>query len=91
VSSFFTPTSQKPPEKIVWQERGVNDDTPATLIVGKYQPSPSSHISSESTRRKVAAFDFVSHTESPAYNAVLNLPLIGFYTHSNIFGQEVRL
>jgi hypothetical protein len=65
VSSFFTPASKKPPEKIVWQERGINDDSPATLIVGKYMPSvnPGSDDSSEHLRTKVAAFDFVG---SPA-------------------------
>src|SRR4051812_3291086 len=38
VSSFFTPASKKPPEKITWHERRVNDDTPSTLLVGKYVP-----------------------------------------------------
>lgn len=60
VSSFFTPTSKKPPEKIIWHERGVDDNTSPTLIVGKYQPSSSSHDSSGRKRRKVAAFDFDS-------------------------------
>lgn len=63
VSSFFKPSSQKPPEKVSWQERAPNDDTPATLLVGKYVPTNAE--SSQSTasfvgpRRKIAAFDFV--------------------------------
>jgi bifunctional polynucleotide phosphatase/kinase len=65
VASFFTPTSQKPPEKIIWQERGPNDDTPSTLLVGKYVPSSelnsdSNDFNTATKRRKVAAFDFVS-------------------------------
>jgi bifunctional polynucleotide phosphatase/kinase len=61
VASFFTPTSQKAPEKIIWQERGADEDSPRTLIVGKYQPTgllPPTTI--DNTRNKVAAFDFVS-------------------------------
>jgi len=68
VASFFTPISQKPPEKvkITWQERGANDDTPPTLLVGKYEPSGHSSPSpvAGTKRRKVAAFDFVSHEHS---------------------------
>jgi hypothetical protein len=61
VASFFTPTSQKPPEKIIWQERAPNDDTPSTLLVGKYEPSDTlSDVQTSGKRRKVAAFDFVS-------------------------------
>jgi len=67
VASFFTPMSQKPPEKIIWQERAPNDDTPKTLLVGKYEPSDMSNSGQTSQsyaakRRKVAAFDFVSYT-----------------------------
>ncbi|KAI9643401.1 DNA kinase/phosphatase Pnk1 [Ciborinia camelliae] len=63
VASFFTPTSQKPPEKISWQERAPNDDTPSTLLVGKFEPSNSSAkevLSRNLKRNKVAAFDFDS-------------------------------
>lgn len=65
VASFFTPTSQKPPEKIIWQERGPNDDTPSTLLVGKYVPSSapnsdSNDFNTATKRLKVAAFDFDS-------------------------------
>lgn len=68
VASFFTPTSQKPPERIVWQERAPNDDTPSTLLVGKYTPTSESNsaLNDDGTgtkRRKVAAFDFVSDRE----------------------------
>jgi len=65
VASFFTPTSQKPPEKMVWEERAANDGSPSTLLVGKYSPT-SEGISAEHSsgagikRNKVAAFDFVS-------------------------------
>lgn len=63
VSSFFKPSSQKPPEKVSWQERAPNDDTPATLLVGKYVPSgvvsPQSIAPFTIPRRKIAAFDFV--------------------------------
>jgi hypothetical protein len=64
VASFFTPTSQKPPEKIIWQERAPNDDTPNTLIVGKYaaaEISVSALNEHESRKKKLAAFDFVSN------------------------------
>ncbi len=62
VASFFTPTSKKPPERVTWAERGVNDDSPATLLVGKYTPTNwrDGKKGEEATRRKVAAFDFVS-------------------------------
>ncbi|KAI9048691.1 hypothetical protein LZ554_007522 [Drepanopeziza brunnea f. sp. 'monogermtubi'] len=71
VASFFTPASQKPPEKIVWQERAPNDDTPSTLVVGKYQAPDSSSsysksIAGESKRYKIAAFDFDSTLISTA-------------------------
>ncbi|KAI9734723.1 MAG: hypothetical protein M1818_006710 [Claussenomyces sp. TS43310] len=61
VTSFFTPTSQKAPEKTIWQERAPNDDTAATLLVGRYKPDDheaSPDISNK--RRKVAVFDFDS-------------------------------
>ena len=66
VASFFTPVSQKPPEKVIWHERAANPDTPKTLLVGRYfPPIGDSQISNSSPditrkRRKVAAFDFVS-------------------------------
>ncbi|APA12430.1 hypothetical protein sscle_09g072000 [Sclerotinia sclerotiorum 1980 UF-70] len=63
VATFFTPTSQKPPEKISWQERAPNDDLPSTLLVGKFEPPTSSvtEVSSPNLKRnKVAAFDFDS-------------------------------
>ncbi|KAL5324305.1 hypothetical protein ACEPPN_008850 [Leptodophora sp. 'Broadleaf-Isolate-01'] len=65
VASFFTPSSQKPPEKITWQERAPNDDTPDSLVVGKYEPAKDSTMSEKPTggemkRHKIAAFDFDS-------------------------------
>ena len=67
VASFFKPASEKPPEKITWQERGENDK-PATLLVGKYVPSdtvdPQSTAPFTLPRRKIAAFDFVRDLET---------------------------
>lgn len=63
VASFFTPTSQKPPQKIIWQERAPNDDSPNSLLVGKYAPaddSVSALNEHESRKKIIAAFDFVS-------------------------------
>ncbi|CZS90504.1 related to bifunctional polynucleotide phosphatase/kinase [Rhynchosporium agropyri] len=65
VASFFTPSSQKPPEKITWHERAPHDDAPDSLIVGRYKPAKTStqdkNLTSEEIKRyKVAAFDFDS-------------------------------
>ncbi|KAG4437592.1 hypothetical protein IFR05_006931 [Cadophora sp. M221] len=65
VASFFTPSSQKPPEKITWQERASNDDAPDSLVVGRYEPAKDSTkdgnpTGEEMKRHKVAAFDFDS-------------------------------
>ncbi|KFY58368.1 hypothetical protein V496_06177 [Pseudogymnoascus sp. VKM F-4515 (FW-2607)] len=58
VSSFFKPTSQKPPEPITWSERAVNEDTPTTLVVGKYVPPGTSNDAPPTApRKKIAAFD----------------------------------
>ncbi|KFY11521.1 hypothetical protein V491_07169 [Pseudogymnoascus sp. VKM F-3775] len=64
VSSFFKPTSQKPPEPVTWSERAVNEDTPTSLIVGKYVPPDTSTASNNvapaaptASRKKIAAFD----------------------------------
>ena len=56
VATFFTPTSQKPKERTTWTERAPNDDTPATLLVGKYDPEKEEPTVK---RRKIAAFDLV--------------------------------
>lgn len=58
VANFFTPTSQKPKEKTTWSERSPDDDTPATLLVGRYEPE----VGEDKTvrRLKVAAFDLDS-------------------------------
>ena len=68
VASFFKPASEKPPEKITWQERAENDDKPATLLVGKYVPSdtvdPQSTAPFTLPRRNIAAFDFVRNLET---------------------------
>ena len=98
VASFFTPTSQKPPEKIVWHERAPNENTPNTLLVGKYDLTKSHSASAagsslkEMKRRKVAAFDFVSHGPNFLEKHILtSVRHIGFYSHPNIIGEEVRL
>ncbi|KAL2753534.1 hypothetical protein ACRALDRAFT_2060715 [Sodiomyces alcalophilus JCM 7366] len=59
VANFFTPTSQKPKERTIWTERAPNDDTPATLLVGRYEPENSSE-EPMTARRKIAAFDLDS-------------------------------
>jgi bifunctional polynucleotide phosphatase/kinase len=61
----------------MWQERAPDDDTPSTLLVGKYVPTsePNSASNDRDTatkRRKVAAFDFVCvrpHSRSPRSGA----------------------
>ncbi|KAG8414172.1 DNA kinase/phosphatase Pnk1 [Metarhizium acridum] len=58
VANFFTPTSQKPKDRTTWSERGLNDDIPATLLVGRYVPV--AHNSGKKPRRKIAAFDLDS-------------------------------
>ncbi|KXH67930.1 polynucleotide kinase 3 phosphatase [Colletotrichum salicis] len=58
VANFFKPTSQKPKDRTIWTERAPNDDTPATLLVGRYEPDKPSTESEK--RRKVAAFDLDS-------------------------------
>ncbi|PBP19500.1 polynucleotide kinase 3 phosphatase [Diplocarpon rosae] len=65
VASFFTPASRKPPEKIIWQERALNEDTPSSLVIGKYEPtkefsSDANSLAGEAKRCKIAAFDFDS-------------------------------
>ncbi|GIJ89811.1 hypothetical protein Asppvi_008757 [Aspergillus pseudoviridinutans] len=53
VASFFTPASQKKPEKITW--RVVNN----SLVIGKYTTSPGEQPARRE-KAKVAAFDFDS-------------------------------
>ncbi|KFZ03123.1 hypothetical protein V502_11218 [Pseudogymnoascus sp. VKM F-4520 (FW-2644)] len=67
VSSFFKPTSQKPPEPITWSERAVDEDTPTSLIVGKYVPPGTSPASNDAVpaapappKKKIATFDLDS-------------------------------
>ncbi|EEY16847.1 bifunctional polynucleotide phosphatase/kinase [Verticillium alfalfae VaMs.102] len=59
VANFFTPTSQKPKDRTAWSERAPNNDTPATLLVAKYEPEAKEETSTNK-RRKVAAFDLDS-------------------------------
>ncbi|KAM0548173.1 hypothetical protein ACHAPJ_009971 [Fusarium lateritium] len=58
VANFFTPTSQKPKDPTVWTERSPNDDTPATLLVGRFEPEKKEDKTIK--RRKIAAFDLDS-------------------------------
>lgn len=58
VANFFTPTSQKPKDRTIWSQRAPNDDVPATLLVGRYQPD--AHDGEGPLRRKIAAFDLDS-------------------------------
>ena len=68
VANFFTPVSQKPPEKTVWNERAPNEDSHNTLLVGRYLPAnfeaQHSQYQIGLKIRKVAAFDFVGHWKS---------------------------
>ncbi|KAH9896378.1 PNK3P-domain-containing protein [Xylariomycetidae sp. FL2044] len=59
VASFFTPASQKPKDRTVWSERAPDDDTPPTLLVGRYEPE-SMGAADRKKRRKIAAFDLDS-------------------------------
>ncbi|RGP70141.1 bifunctional polynucleotide phosphatase kinase [Fusarium sporotrichioides] len=59
-TNFFTPTSQKPKDPTVWSERSPdnNDDIPATLLVGRFEPEKKEDRKVK--RRKIAAFDLDS-------------------------------
>ncbi|KAI1506693.1 polynucleotide kinase 3 phosphatase [Biscogniauxia marginata] len=59
VANFFTPASQKPKDRTVWSERAPSNDTPATLLVARYEPEKPEE-SDRSKRRKIAAFDLDS-------------------------------
>ncbi|KAI1374745.1 PNK3P-domain-containing protein [Hypoxylon crocopeplum] len=59
VANFFTPTSQKPKERTAWTERAPDHDTPATLLVGRYEPENMGDLDRRK-RRKIAAFDLDS-------------------------------
>lgn len=94
VASFFTPASQKPPEKVTWIERGAGKAGPKTLLVGRYVPAKKGEIETlkeESKRRKVAAFDFVSCDTSEFYVESLALTCVfsGFYAGGDTFRKEV--
>ena len=59
MANFFTPVSQKPKDRTIWSERGRNEDTPATLLVGRYSPELGDK-KPPAPRRKIAAFDLDS-------------------------------
>ncbi|KAG8677593.1 hypothetical protein FPOAC1_003617 [Fusarium poae] len=60
IANFFTPASQKPKDPTIWSERSPNnnDDIPATLLVGRFQPEKKEDRKEK--RRKIAAFDLDS-------------------------------
>ncbi|EPE36814.1 HAD-like protein [Glarea lozoyensis ATCC 20868] len=63
IASFFTPSSQKAPEKLKWQERAYSDQLPNTLLVGKHVPtdtSPTLPGLNQKKKKRIAAFDFDS-------------------------------
>lgn len=64
VANFFTPASQKPKDRTTWSERSPNDDTPATLLVGRYEPEAKEDKAPK--RTKIAAFDLDSTLISTA-------------------------
>lgn len=53
VASFFTPVSQKEPEKITWRV------VKQSLLVGTSEPTDIKDDVPAIQRRKIAAFDFV--------------------------------
>ncbi|KAH8882364.1 PNK3P-domain-containing protein [Thozetella sp. PMI_491] len=65
IANFFTPASQKPKDRTSWAERSHDEDTPATLLVGKYVAEGASQ-ELEPKRRKIAAFDLDSTLIVPA-------------------------
>lgn len=58
VANFFTPSSQKAKDRTTWTERSPDDDTPATLLVGRYEPETKEDKTI--SRKKIAAFDLDS-------------------------------
>ncbi|KAG8163830.1 hypothetical protein KVR01_005748 [Diaporthe batatas] len=65
VANFFKPASQKKDQpRVAWSERAPDDDSPATLLVGRYEGSGAAkeppEIEKGSKRTKVAAFDLDS-------------------------------
>ena len=75
LTTFFTPASQKPPEKMSWQ---VVD---TTLLVGRYaNDGPGEGQEPAAVPRKVAAFDLVSlgrwNVSVPMDNVDLTSPRI---------------
>ncbi|KAK2606504.1 hypothetical protein N8I77_005247 [Diaporthe amygdali] len=61
VANFFKPTSQKKDQpRVAWSERAPDDDSPATLLVGRYEGGGIADEPSNNKRRKVAAFDLDS-------------------------------
>lgn len=93
VTNFFKPTSQKPKERTSWSERAPNDDTPATLLVGRYEPERIREAEQQK-RTKIAAFDLVSiRPIETVYAFGFRLPSIrniGFDPDHDVLRQEIR-
>ncbi|KAI3395319.1 hypothetical protein diail_1431 [Diaporthe ilicicola] len=62
VANFFKPTSQKQDQpRVAWSERAPDHDSPATLLVGRYEGSGTADEPPDNpSRTKVAAFDLDS-------------------------------
>lgn len=84
VASFFTPTSQKPRDQVVWSERAPDKDTPATLLVARYEPDTTKEAKdadgtaniAAAKRQRIAAFDLVcaGYQMLVVVGPVLNFP-----------------
>lgn len=63
VANFFKPASQKKDQpRVSWSERAPDDDSPATLLVGRYDGNATAQEQPDNkeSRMKVAAFDLDS-------------------------------
>lgn len=93
VASFFTPASQKTPEKTLWSERAPNNDTPSTLLVGRYVKEdplrPTIPVRGEKPKTKIAAFDFVRAVHNLKPEDLSLIDVLGFYIDSDVVWQEI--
>lgn len=82
VANFFTPISQKEPEKTAWR---VVDSSLLACQYDKYNP----HLANDKLR-KIAAFDFVRAWEIAAVVKSTNSRLQGFHIDHFSLRKEVR-